>query len=446
MMRYELDPDLDDEAESVDPDDDPVTFEDEHPDPPPEGDLEEEDEDVIVEDDDAVSDTDRAAAIGAQEAADPHPDAPSREVRWVPLGNLVLEYRHWKNPRTFTGLDAESLAALSSDIKRKTVNNEQDDVLAGIDDPLKVVRIAVDGHEVQLVLDGQRRHRAAQLTGLGDDILVPVLDREPDPVEWSQALARKYLKEVLTTVGLRANLSSFELSEAAQQLRGEKDLDTGKELTIAQIAAAIGRSDSWVSKILTARASAAPKLLRRWQNGELSEEQFRDLATGVADKQEQETEADKVTEQRRSGDKSGARVTAKERKEQTRAEAKTKRDAAKTARAAAKAERARMRAEKAEKKKAAKATKKQGSLAELPVSATPAPAATPAKPKAMLPAVVDDMLESAKKKPPTHELVKGILLGVQIATGRIDMADLPKPWHSYVHHLSGTKPPSKKRR
>jgi hypothetical protein len=456
-MRY--DPDLDDDEEEAttfgDEDPDP-DFEDE-PDPGPDldDDEDEDTEDEVPEDDDAISDSDRAKAIEAQAETDSHPEG-SRETRWVPLGDLVLEYRFWKNPRTFTGLDAESLNALSADIKAKTVNNERDQILAGIDEPLKVVRIAVNGGVVQLVLDGQRRHRAASMTGLGEDILIPVFDREPEAVPWSEQLARKYLKEALTTVGLRAQLSAFELSEAAEHLRGQKDLDTGKELTISQIASAIGRSDSWVSKILTARAAASPKLLSQWRNGTLTEEQFRDLATAVKDKGDQEKEAAKVVEQRKSGDKAGARQAAKEQKEVARQKAKAEREARKAAKAAKKAEKAKAKADKKAAKAAAKKQAKgkkgdpavRGPQAELPVSAPPADPKPAPRPKAMSPAIVDDLLDQAKKKPPTHEFVKGVLAGIQVATGRLDLGDMPKPWHAYIHHLAGTKPerPTRKRK
>lgn len=451
-MRYddpELEVDEDDEDENSYEDDDP-SIEGDDPNEAP--DLVDPDD----EDDDAneVLPGDAEAEEAAAEMEDLHPEGPSREVRWVKLGDLALEYRHWKNPRTFTGLDAESIRLLSEDIRRKTVSREDGDqirLVAGIDDPLKVVRIAVNGGEVQLVLDGQRRHRAAAMMG-SEGILIPVLDREPEPVEWSPALARKYLKEVLTVVGLRSDLSAFELSEAAQQLRGERDLDTGKELTIAQIAAAIGRSDSWVSKILTARATASPKLLSRWRKGEISEEQFRDLAAGVPDPEKQEAAAGEIAEQRARGDKAAARRSALEAKEQAKLKAKAEREAAKAAKAAAKADKARAKAEKQKAKKTVKGSGKgkgpavRGPQADLPMD--PKAATPPApKPKAMSPAIVDDLLDQAARKPPTHEYVKGVLAGIQVATGRIDLEKLPKPWHSYIHHLAGTKPePRRKRR
>ena len=443
-MRNEPDLALSDD----DPDDSETTYEDDGPGDQLPSDDEEGDED---EDDDHAADPGRTAVVardsgatiddeGAAEGGEiADAELSSRVPRWARLGDLVLEYKHWKNPRTFTGLDDVSLRALADDILLKTKSTGAE-ILVGLDEPLRVVRIAVNGGIVELVLDGQRRHRAAHLARLGDNALVPVRDREPEPVVWSEATARQYLREVLTVVGLREGLSAFELSESAEGLRGTKDLDSKKELTLSQIARIIGRSESWVSKILTARSAATPKLLHRWRSGEISEEQFRDLAVGSATKQDEE--AERVSNQRQAGDKSAARRSAKENAELARVAAREERErkqAEKMAEKMAKAETA--KAAKAAKKQTASADKERSRVEPpAPAPKTSASPKAPAKPRTLSPSIVEDLMESSKKRPATHELVKGIILGIQVGTGRIVFEDLPKPWHNYVHYLAGTRP------
>lgn len=399
---------------------------------------------------------------GAEQASEPFDDEEAegqavaeaeieaRAPRWARLGDLLLDYKHWRNPRTLTGLDPVSLQALADDIRKKSVPTGST-IMAGIEDPLWVVRIQGPKNTIdELVIDGQRRMRAMEMTDLGPDALVPVRDREPEPVEWSQALSQRYFREVHKTVALREGLSAFELSESAEILRASNDPDTGNVTTYAKIGEILGRSESWISKILAARKGASAKLLERWRKGEISEEQFRDLATGTKGA-EQDQEAEKVAEARASGDKAGARQSAKEKKEIARREAQAKKDKAKADKEAAKEKK------KAD-KEAARAAKKQGKgkkgepvvkgpQADLPLAADK-PASTPAppKPKAMQAVIVDDLITMTEKKPPTHDLVKGVILGILVATGRKDMADLPKQWHQYINHVSGTAPAKKGKR
>lgn len=455
---YTIDPGLGDE---ITDDEEEVTFEDslgrrlpdDDPDDDPDPGIEGDDEDGVhdpgaadPEGDNDSEDEPGASPSELEEVVeDPEVDN-ARVIRWVRLGDLVLDYEFWTNPRTFTGLDDISLRALAEDILAKSRSTEEA-VFAGIDDALKVVRIQ-DGDRVhELVLDGQRRWKATSLAFAGkawEGTLVPVLDREPEPVEWSEALAQQYLKEVLTVVGLRAGLSSFELSESALRLHAAKD-PAGKPMTNVKIAGVVGRSESWVSKILTARKAAGSKLLDRWRLGEISEEQFRDLATSVVDKQEQEQAADDTAEERKRGNKAGARQSAKERREISLREARARRDKEKAEREAAKekakADRAEAKATKAAKKqgkgKKAKGPVVKGPQSDLPLAPEAAKPAAPAKPKALSPAIIEDLIDSSKKRPPTHDLAKGIILGIQVGTGRLDFAELPKQWHRYIEHLSG---------
>lgn len=427
-----------------DDDDDPeIAIEDEYTqDPEDDTEFEDRSADANDEGQDAADEAEPADTTGASL----HPEN-DREVHRVPLGSLVLEYKFWANPRTSTGLDDASLVELADDIAKNTVITEAGQLL-GINDPLKVVRIkGPNGSVVNLVLDGQRRHKAASLLFDGDS-LVPVTYREPDVIEWSQQAALKYLAEVLKIVGLRKDLSSCELCESAYSLRGSKDETTGKVITIKQIAAVVCRSEAWVSKILAARDNASPALLHRWRKGEIPDETFMALATGVKDKEKQADEADKVVAARNSGDKGAARRIAKESKERAANEAREARDKDKVDKAAAKAKKKADR----DAATAAKAKVKKGKAqAELPTpTAKPAPAPAPAsdpapkKPKPMSAAVIEDLLDQARKKPPTADLVKGIILGIQAAAGLLDLGDLPKGWHAYIHYLAGTQPASKK--
>lgn len=430
--------------------------------------IEDDDDNEIA--DSAAEDNAEPADPDAEDDADEDTDVPAaaevaglRVERLVPFSDLLLEYKHWQNPRRHTGLDKESLEALADDIAAKSTQTQVrlDDgtveprVIAGNTDALLVVQIRSASGIDLLVLDGQRRHKAIEIAwgiekGAPSDVLVKVVDREPEPVEWSQELAQRYLLEVLGSVGQRQGLSNYELAESARSLQGTIDPDTGKEFTIAEIARRIGRSPSWTSKIFSAMANASAKVLAKWRTGEITEEVFRELVAGVQDKTKQEEEADKIAAARESGDKAAARQTAKEaaelaRQQKREAKEKAKREAEekKTAAKAAK-----------EAEKAAKKAKKvvRGPQAQLPLAKEPSADSKPekaaskpdgdkpAKPKPVPFAIIEDYTEQAKRKPPTHELVKGIIMGLQVAAGLLAMEDLPKPWHAYVHRLAGTVP------
>ncbi len=328
------------------------------------------------------------------------PEEPDRG--WLPIGALLLEYRFWENPRSFTGLDDTSMAGLAESIRSGTQTDEDGRVYAGIRDALEVVTIAGPNATVaQLIIDGQRRFRAAQLAGMSKDTLVPVRFLESTPVTWSQDVAARYLARALESVGQRAQLSSYELAMSAARLRASQDPDTRKDYTLARIAAAVGRSESWVSKILTAIEAAGPKLLQRWKSGELTDEQFKDLAR-VKDPGQQDDVADRAAEARAAGGRGAARQLAKEVK------AKESAVAPKPASTPAKP-----------------SSEQQQSLPPTP----------PRKPMPL--AKLEDLLELAKATPPTHDMVRGILLGMQVAAGVLDSGSLPKPWTAYIERLYG---------
>lgn len=376
---------------------------------------------------DTEADPDQSDAIETPEPEPPDPTGIPRS-RLVRLSELVTEFRYWRNPRSVTGLGDDELRDLAASITRLSTQVLRDEdteqqLVAGILDPLKVVMI--DGPNsavVNLVIDGQRRYRAAEIAFKdGVDPLIPVIDREPVPVTWTQEMANRYLLESLETVATREGLSSFELSESADQLRKSRDPDTGKDYTLAKIAQAIGRSESWVSKILKARSLATPKLLHQWQTGEITDEQFKDLAE-ERDPERQRAAAEEVGAARAVGDKSSSRVLAKEYRAKAQEAKPAKPEATGSKR----------KAEKAPTAKGAPKAVVRGPQAELPVVP---PAPPPRKPPSF--AVIEDFVGMAKKRPPTHDYVKGLMDGASWASGLKDAAEFGKPWQAYSARVAG---------
>lgn len=435
-MRDDTDPEM------TDPVQDDIAFEDDHPEAP-------------IQDTEPDDDDEGAPAGDTEVGSDA---LETRVPRWMRLGDLELDYKHWKNPRSFTGLDDERMQHLAADIKAKTTQSlaEGNAIYAGVDEPLLVVQIQTSKTSVgHLILDGQRRYKGVLLAGLGKDAMVPVRDREPAPVQWSRELALRYLAEVHRVVALREGLSGYEISDSALQLSAGKG-DDGKPLTMDQIGDIVGRSKGWVSRVIAARKAASPKLLERWRTGEITEEMFIDLATGVKDKTLQDATADEAVQKIQAGDKGGARALAKQQKELARQEARAKASDAKKAKAAKKAALAQARQERQDSQAATKAAKGKGKKvaspaikgpqADLPLAKDKDEPPAVAKPKSLSPAVVEDVLETARRKPPVSDLAKGVILGIQVATGRLAFEDLPKPWQTYVHQTAGTKPAKHKRK
>lgn len=416
--------------DTLDEDKEPIVYEDEPAMP------EDPDEPEVIDSDALTATNSSAATDDDSSAGDSAADSGvSSDLvaapRWVPLGSLRVEYKYWVNPRRFTGLDAASIKDLAADVVAKTrqVMPEGGDAefvtYAGIDDPLLVVRIAENGSIIDLVIDGQRRERAVRQAYKDDlDVLVPVRDLEPEAVIWTQTLSNKYLADSLRKVGLRAGLSAFELARNAEFLRSQRDEGTGKDYTLEKIAAVIGRSESWVSKILTALKRATPKLIHRWESAAITEEQFRDLAA-TKDPDQQTAAADAVVQARTSGDSAAGRTLAKEQLEISRAETRAKPEKASKAEPVTKA------------KGKAEGGAKGKSKAVVRGPQGEFPAVAPRKPPPF--AVVEDLLETAKKKPPTSDYVKGMLDGVRWATGLLDAALLAKPWQAYLRHVAGGK-------
>jgi len=412
-------------------------FEDDHPDPGIEEDSPEDEEDASESPESSLPDLpDLVSPAPASPDATPDEDeefaGPETALspqavrcdRWVRMGSLVLDHKHWQNPRTATGLDEASIAELASSIGAETVVDARG-VWAGIQEPLEVIRVQNNGDICNLVIAGQRRLTAARsLPQFNAFVLVPVWDLEPDPVTLTPELASKYLLSELLVAATRSPLSSYELSEAAQRLRSCRDPDTfpPKEYTLARIGQAIGRSEGWVSKILAARDRASPTLLASWRRGDVTDEQFKDLSSD-RDLESQRASTERAVAARKGGDKAGARTLAKEQKELAIQKSPSgKSNPAPDPKGG---------------KTATAAEKGKDTPVKPTIRATPPESAPEIKRRPPSFAVVEDLLATALKRPPTHDLVKGIIFGVRWTSGLIDAANLPRQWQAYMQHLAG---------
>ena len=329
-----------------------------------------------------------------------HPQTMSRLAK---LGDLRLDHVNWANIRTMTGLDEQSLSELGSDIKER-----------GILVPPRVQRVLVNGAVQDLVIDGQRRVRSA-LGVLSKTALIEVIDRTAEPIELTREQADQITLEALAISERREGLSSYEISEVAETLRN-------RDHTMAAIAKAVGKSESWVSKILKARLAASPKLMLQWKKGELTDEQFKDLAA-VKDPEKQSEELEAVQEAKKSGNAAEARTRAKEAK-------------------------ARVQKADDEKKPPVPAAKANGKNGRAPVVtgdqvemwSKPPEVKKKTSPSKL---ALEQMLELAGTRPPTHDYVKGIMDAVRYALDETAIEKFGKPWLQYVSRATGQPMPKK---
>lgn len=329
-------------------------------------------------------------------------------LRFVRAADLVLDHQHWKNPRTVTGLDDISIAELGEDIKKR-----------GQQVPLLVQKIKAatksGGDFSNLVLEGQRRGLAI-FECLPKDFEVAVIDRTPDVIDLTPEIADKIMLDMLSVASRREGLSAYELSEVASRLRD-------RDHTHKEIGKAIGRDESWVSKILTARKNATPDLMKRWRKNEITEEQFRDLAQ-VKDPAKQNEAAKEVVKAREDGDNADARAKAKEIAQTFKNE------------------------QKAEPKKGASANVAppvvKGPQADIfdrkGDTAGDKRPETPPAPKRNTPSriALEEIVALAERRPPTSDQVKGIIQGVRYALGLIEQNQFGKAWESYIARIDGS--------
>lgn len=327
-------------------------------------------------------------------------------LRMIEAGDLVLEIDpYWKNPRSITGMSDEELREIGHDVKQR-----------GQMSPLLVQRVtngATDKDNKplvqELVLDGQRRVLGV-MKECGKNFKLQVIDYdEANLIELNETSASQLLLDALAT-GHREGLSSWEQSETAERLHKSNK-------SHAEIGRAIRRSPSWVSRMLKARANASEKLMASWKKGEITDDQFKDLA--VEAPAEQPKAIKELVELRESGDKSEAFARQKEIV------------------ATAKAKKAEAKPVKPEK------VAKPGKAAKVAKPEKPAPAKepTPAKPTG---AALADLLDMAAKHPPIHDYVKGVLDAVRYATGLMHTEKFAAPWKKWLARISGQRPTKKK--
>lgn len=345
-------------------------------------------------------------------------------TRTVPLSSLALEHANWANPRLMTGLEDSDIKDLADDIKAKHKAGHP----SGIEVPLHVVMVkTVNDEYINLTIDGQRRFLAASLV-LPKNHMIEVIDLVPEAIELTPDRADDLMLRALSIGSKREGLSAFELSEVAERLRNR-----GK--TLLEIGQAIKKSESWVSKILKARMLASQKLLFAWRKKEITEEQFRELAN-QKDSEKQAAATDDVVKTRKSGDKSEARAKSKEIKERERVAKRREKDSE------VELER---RAEPKDKNGAPRPTQADMWSPPPPVAESKTNPKPPAKPTIKKPssAELEQMLDLATNRPPTHDYVKGMMDGVRHALGLLLLNDAAKPWHQYILRLGGTTKPKK---
>lgn len=333
--------------------------------------------------------------------------------REVPLHALRIEHGAWHNPRTQSGLTDKDLDALADDILER-----------GLQDPLTVQRVLVNGEPVDVVTDGQRRElaleRLVKRGKIKSDFLVKVVDRTEEAIELTIDEADKILLDMLAAQVQRKELSSYELVMAAETLRK-------RNRTMEDVADAIGMSSTWVSKMLKALGTASPVLMLQWKKGSITDEQFKELAS-LKDMTEQEDGAAEVVAAKRAGNAGEARAAVKERKE---------------------------RADRAEKSKHVT----NGHNKEKIVKGPQAELFSDGKkmPKPPSKAVLEEISAMADKKPPTSDYVKGIVDAVNWQLGKTTDEEFRTPWKKYLARVEGkvakkAKPtkakrkPSKKKR
>jgi len=343
------------------------------------------------------------------ETSDQTIDQADSPAAYVPLASLWLEHDKWVNPRTI--INENEVAALAMSVKEH-----------GVLVPLVVVRVRIpNGEAINLVLDGQQRVLASRQVLSQDDPLPVRYAREGviEDLTWDVS---DQLLAIALDVGIRRTaLSSYELCETAERLRNRGRTGT-------EIARMINRSETWVSRMCKARLNATAMVLARWRRGDLTDEQFKDLAQ-EKDPAEQAAKAKAVVDARKSGDKGEARMLAREG----------------AASAKAKAEREPKHAPKSAKDRAADkpATATKGKTADkreleqLPMPEVPPPAPPP-KALPMAKVMLEEIVAMGVQRAPVHDYVRGVIDMAAAALGQKDMATLAKPWAQYLSRLGGT--------
>lgn len=319
-------------------------------------------------------------------------------TRIVTLDNLVLEHRLWKNPRTITALSAPELDDLGEDLLER-----------GQKTALLVQQVKNDdGSIIELVLDGQRRCLALERMCRNkkrakSSVELNVDDYLPSPVELTIESSDRMLLDALAVGIKRAGLSSFEQTEAALQLRTHNP-----ERTMADIGQAIGRSESWVSRMVRARKLASNALQQAWAKGKVTDEQFKDLADiNPHDRQDEAlSEALGLREKGSREEKAEARNKIKEVSQKAKAAAKATKEPSK------------------------KAAKKQGKKAKVNGHKPSAEVFSKSKP------MLAEIVALKEKKKPSDPYVKGLMDGTRYALGEVSPDEFAPAWRTYLKQVA----------
>jgi ParB/RepB/Spo0J family partition protein len=337
-----------------------------------------------------------------------------KAIDWVRFGDLKLQLvitgpkgetiASFTNPREHTGLEKAAIQELAEDIATR-----------GVQAPLRVRRVIVEGKVHTVIMDGQRRYLALKLLDKKGDTIVPVYDEESEPQEFTTEVAAQMLDDALAIGTHRRELSSYELVQSAVRLR------SSGSRTNEQIGGSIGKSGSWVSRMLTAIGKAEPDVVSAWRTGKITDEQFKDLA--ATEKAQQAPTLTNVVEMRASGD----------------------REAIAEARQAAK-----MNTPAPQPKAKAKAAKQ----AELAITArndgkkAKAVAPSPPKPAKPSPARIAEFVELRTTRPSREPYIRGLLDMAAFVVGEITDDDFSPAFRAYQKAVAKaatvTAPPAKK--
>ncbi|MBT8453009.1 MAG: hypothetical protein KJO40_13655 [Deltaproteobacteria bacterium] len=179
-----------------------------------------------------------------------------------PYGELTLTSEGFKNPRVLnrSGLAKKDLRELAQDIARR-----------GLLYPLLITR---DG----LILGGQRRYLAIGIIMAADPADAAwqrkrQFERDGIPVRVLDCDGLEAATTALADNLHRAALSSFEVAE---RLAALSDADGGP--TGAELAERIGKSRTYVSRMLKAWRGAGPQLKRAWSAGTVTYQRVKEVA------------------------------------------------------------------------------------------------------------------------------------------------------------------------
>lgn len=289
----------------------------------------------------------------------------------LPYKELALEGADFSNPRQT--IDKKSIAELADSIASQ-----------GLLYSLLVWHTkSDDGKRLNVILDGGRRYRAIgklikerKANGLNKAVPVTFIKAE--------TLAEARLKALTTSVQ-RQELSSYEVAAAIAEM-----VEAGqKQKGIAKL---LGKSQTWVSRQLSAFKRAADQVKEAWQGGILPDDDVQHLAK--LDEDDQLKRLDEILALREQA--AGAVDDAKAGDDIIRGPT---------------------REAKAKARQIAKGTDKE-----------------PAEPKKVRPSVetLEGFAEIAAQAPKKEAYVRGMHDGIRFALGELGAGEFAKPWRDYA--------------